>query len=145
MGRLFRFIVFSCFLLVFVLAKDPVSAQDLSGGIVREIIIEGNQRIETGTVLSYMVVKQGDAFDERRIDRSLKSLFATGLFGDVSLRRQGDTLIVSLVENPVINRIAFEGNSRITEEDLSLELSLRPRVIYTRSKVQNDVKVCRNC
>ena len=140
MGRLFRFIGFSCFLLVFVLAKDLVSAQDLSGGIVREIIIEGNQRIETGTVLSYMVVKQGDAFDERRIDRSLKSLFATGLFGDVSLRRQGDTLIVSLVENPVINRIAFEGNSRITEEDLSLELSLRPRVIYTRSKVQNDVK-----
>lgn len=107
---------------------------------MREIVIEGNQRIEAGTVLSYMLVKEGDAFDNRRIDRSLKSLFATGLFADVTMRRQGEALIVTVIENPVINRIAFEGNTKLKDDDLSIEISLRPRVIYTRSKVQNDVK-----
>ncbi|NQU57651.1 MAG: outer membrane protein assembly factor BamA [Rhodospirillales bacterium] len=115
-------------------------AQSEQGGVVREIVVEGNQRIEVGTVLSYMLLKEGDAFDNRRIDRSLKSLFATGLFADVTMRRQGESLIVNIIENPVINRIAFEGNSKLNDDDLSAELSLRPRVIYTRSKVQNDVK-----
>jgi len=115
-------------------------AQSGQGGVVREIQVEGNQRIEVGTIISYMLIKEGDAFDTRRVDRSLKSLFATGLFADVTIRRQGEALIVAVVENPVINRIAFEGNSRLKDDDLSAEISLRPRVIYTRTKVQNDVK-----
>lgn len=140
MGRSLRVIIFVCFSLVLGLAPSFSKAQSEQGGVVREIIVEGNQRIEAGTVLSYMLIKQGDAFDNRRIDRSLKSLFATGLFADVTMRRQGETLIVNIIENPVINRIAFEGNSKLKDDDLSAELSLRPRVIYTRSKVQNDVK-----
>ena len=92
---------------------------------MREIAIEGNQRIEAGTVLSYMQIKEGDAFDKRRINRSLKSLFATGLFADVTIRRQGEILIVNLIENPVINRIAFEGNKKLGDEDLSSELTHR--------------------
>ena len=140
MGRLFSVIVFVCFVLAPGLAPNAVSAQSAQGGVVREIVVEGNQRIEAGTVLSYMLVKEGDAFDNRRIDRSLKSLFATGLFADVTMRRQGESLIVNLIENPVINRIAFEGNRKLNDDDLASELSLRPRVIYTRSKVQNDVK-----
>jgi len=111
-----------------------------NSGSVREIIIEGMQRIEPGTVKSYLLIREGDAFDAARIDRSLKSLFATGLFADVTLRRRGETLVVSVVENPVINRIAFEGNREVTNEDLDAEVALRPRVIYTRTKVQNDVK-----
>jgi outer membrane protein insertion porin family len=139
-GRLFRVISFVCFILVPGLSPSISAAQSGQGGIVREIVIEGNQRIEGGTVLSYMLVKEGDAFDNRRIDRSLKSLFATGLFADVTMRRQGESLIVNVIENPVINRIAFEGNRKLKDDDLAAELSLRPRVIYTRSKVQNDVK-----
>lgn len=111
-----------------------------TSGTIREIVIEGAQRIEPGTVSSYLVVKVGDAFEPQRINRSLKSLFATGLFADVTIRRRGETLIVSVVENPVINRIAFEGNSALDNDILSAEVSLRPRVIYTRTKVQNDVK-----
>lgn len=110
-----------------------------SGEIVREIVVEGSQRIEPETIRSYLLIQEGDVFNPGRIDRSLKSLFATGLFADVSLRRQGDTLIVYVVENPVINRIAFEGNQRLDDETLDSEVSLRPRVIYTRTKVQNDV------
>ena len=102
--------------------------------------MRGAQRVDPGTVRSYMVIQEGDPFDPRRIDKSLKSLFATGLFADISLRREGDTLVVNVVENPIINRIAFEGNNEFENDTLQTELSLRPRVIYTRSKVQDDVK-----
>ena len=107
---------------------------------MREIVIEGAQRIEPETVRSYLLIREGDLFDVKRIDRSLKSLFATSLFADVTIRREGDTLVITVVENPVINRIAFEGNTALDDEVLSAEMSLRPRVIYTRTKVQNDVK-----
>lgn len=141
MRRLFRVIGFVCLLPFLGLALSDAAAQtDGDGDTVREIVIKGGQRIEASTILSYMLIKEGDAFDGRRIDRSLKSLFATGLFADVTMDRQGSALIVNVVENPVINRIAFEGNSKLKDDDLTVELSLRPRVIYTRTKVQNDVK-----
>ncbi|MCP4328810.1 MAG: outer membrane protein assembly factor BamA [Alphaproteobacteria bacterium] len=108
--------------------------------IVEAIRIEGAQRIENETVLSYMVIRPGDPFDPSRMDRSLKSLFATGLFSDVTLRREVNILVVRVVENPVINRIAFEGNRKLSNDDLSAEVQLRPRVVYTRTKVQNDVR-----
>lgn len=111
-----------------------------SSDIIREVIVEGTQRIEPATVRSYLLIRKGDAYKPSRIDRSLKSLFATGLFADVSIRKQGSSLIVTVVENPVINRIAFEGNGDISDENLDKEVTLRPRVIYTRTKVQNDVK-----
>lgn len=104
------------------------------------IVVEGNQRIEPETVRAYMTVKPGDPLDDGRIDDSLKSLFATGLFADVSIQRQGNTLVVRVVENPIINRIAFEGNRRVEDEALDAEVQLRPRQVYTRSKVQEDVK-----
>lgn len=109
-------------------------------GVIQAIEVRGAQRVDPGTVRSYMVIQEGDPFDPRRIDKSLKSLFATGLFADISLRREGDTLVVNVVENPIINRIAFEGNNEFENDTLQTELSLRPRVIYTRSKVQDDVK-----
>jgi outer membrane protein insertion porin family len=86
-----------------------------------------------------MTVAPGEPFDPAKLDQSLKNLFATGLFDDVSLRREGDVLVVAVVENPIINRIAFEGNSRLDDDTLSNEVQLRPRVVYTRSRVQNAV------
>jgi outer membrane protein insertion porin family len=115
-------------------------AQIPSGGVVSEIRIEGTQRVEPETVRSYLLVQPGDPFDADRIDRSLKSLFATGLFADVTLSREGDALIVRVVENPIINRIAFEGNHKLSDETLQSEVQLKPRVVYTRTKVQSDVK-----
>ncbi len=108
-------------------------------GTIQEIEVQGNQRIEAATVRSYLAVAVGDPFDPVELDRSLKNLFATGLFDDVSLRREGDRLIVAVVENPIINRIAFEGNRRLDDKTLEAELQLRPRVVYTRSRVQNAV------
>ncbi|HEX2116050.1 MAG TPA: outer membrane protein assembly factor BamA [Alphaproteobacteria bacterium] len=111
-----------------------------TGTVVQQIRVDGTQRIDPETVQSYMLIKPGDVADADRLDRSLKALFATGLFADVVLRQEGGTLVVRVVENPIINRIAFEGNRRINEEQLLTEVQLRPRVVYTRTKVQNDVK-----
>jgi outer membrane protein insertion porin family len=119
---------------------QPSSASQVPlGGTVREIRIEGTERIEPETVRSYLTVQPGDAFSTENVDKSLKSLFATGLFADVVLRRQGDALIVHVVENPIINRIAFEGNHKFDDKAISDELQLRPRTVYTRTKVQADV------
>jgi outer membrane protein insertion porin family len=121
-------------------AITPAFAQVEAGGTIREVRIEGTQRIEPETVRSYLLEQPGDTFDPERLDASLKALFATGYFADVNLRREGDTLIVKVVENPIINRIAFEGNKKFDDKALTDEMQLRPRVVYTRAKVQADVK-----
>jgi outer membrane protein insertion porin family len=121
-----------------VLAQGQEIGQ--ASGVVRQIVVEGNQRIEATTVETYLTVKLGDPFDPAALDQSLKNLFATGLFADVAMRRAGQTLVVRVVENPIINRIAFEGNQRIDDTQLGAETQLRPRVVYTRGKVQDDVQ-----
>ncbi|MBT3360023.1 MAG: outer membrane protein assembly factor BamA [Rhodospirillales bacterium] len=138
MRRYFIILLLAFGLLLPTFLAKQAGAQ--SGSVIREIVVEGGQRIESDTVRSYLLVREGDAFDPLRVNRSLKSLFATGLFTDVTIRRRGETLIVNVTENPVINRIAFEGNDRLDDEELGAEVTLRPRIIYTRSKVQADVK-----
>ena len=147
MSRIKRFLVSTCFVLIAgqiptlsVAQTAVVSAQLAQSSAVRQILIEGAQRIDPDTVKSYILIREGDNFDAVRLDKSLKSLFSTGLFADVSVDRRGDILVVKVVENPVINRIAFEGNDKIENDTLETEVTLRPRVIYTRTKVQNDVK-----
>jgi outer membrane protein insertion porin family len=119
--------------------RGPSLAQ-VGGGTISDIRVEGVQRIEPETVRSYLLIQSGDSWDDERVDKSLKALFATGLFADVNLTRIGNTLVVKVVENPIINRIAFEGNRKLDDKDLNAEIQLRPRVVYTRSRVQNDVK-----
>ena len=108
--------------------------------IIRQIVVDGVQRIEPTTVLSYLTLKVGDAFSPEGVNESLKTLFATGFFADVTMRRDGDTLIVAVVENPIVNRIAFEGNRRITDDIMQAEVQSRPRVVYSRQRVQDDVR-----
>ncbi|HEY1386752.1 MAG TPA: outer membrane protein assembly factor BamA, partial [Dongiaceae bacterium] len=123
------------------LALPGAIAQSISSGDpIQEIRIEGNQRIEPETVRSYMQINPGDPFDAKKIDQALKNLFATGLFADVNFRREADALVVQVTENPIINKLAFEGNKRIDDDALQNEVQLRPRVVYTQARVQADVK-----
>lgn len=115
-------------------------AQTFGAGVVSEIQVDGTQRIDPATVRSNMAVQPGQVADGDALDRSLKALFATGLFADVTIRRQGSALVVTVVENPVINRIAFEGNRRIEDEELAREVELQPRRVFTRTRVQKDVQ-----
>jgi outer membrane protein insertion porin family len=118
---------------------DPAPEVTETQDLIASVRIEGNQRIEEATIRSYLAVNVGDPFDPVELDESLKNLFATGLFDDVVLRREADELVVSVVENPIINRIAFEGNRRLDDATLESEVQLRPRVVYTRGRVQNAV------
>ena len=115
---------------------SPAAAQ----ARIAQVVVQGNQRIEADTVRSYMVVSQGDAFDPVRIDESLKALFRTGLFSDVQIFRQGSNLLVQVEENPIINRINFEGNREVDDDALLKEVQLRPRTVFTRARVQSDVQ-----
>jgi len=123
-----------------VLPVPQAQAQTAEGGVIEIIAVQGSQRIEPATIRTYLTVREGDTFDPARIDRSLKNLFATGLFADVTITRQTNTLLIRVVENPIINRISLEGNNKIKDEDLNKEIQLRPRVVYTRTKVQQDVE-----
>ena len=105
---------------------------------IADIRVEGNQRIEEGTIRSYMVSQPGENFDTERLDRSLKALYATGLFADVSIRRDGSTLVVRVSENPIINRIVFEGNKKLTDDNLRTAVQLRPRAVFTPALAQLD-------
>jgi outer membrane protein insertion porin family len=116
----------------------PAPGAVRAGGTIATIKVEGNQRIETGTILSYMLVQPGDPFDPDRLDRSLKTLYATGLFQDVRLNRDGDTLVVRLVENPLVNRVAFEGNHKLTDDQLRPEMQLKPRAVFTPALAEAD-------
>ncbi len=118
--------------------RGPRATPVAASGVIRSIRIEGNARIESGTILSYMLVQPGDPFDPDRLDRSLKTLYATGLFADVTLTRDGDTLVVKLVENPIINRVAFEGNHKLTDENLRGVIQERARGVYTPVMADSD-------
>ncbi|MDP9096612.1 MAG: outer membrane protein assembly factor BamA [Pseudomonadota bacterium] len=119
-------------------ARVAAPARVVPGGTITAIKIDGNQRIEESTIRSYMLVQPGDPYDPDRVDRSLKSLFSTGLFDDVSFQRQGGTLVVKVAENPIINRIAFEGNRKLTDEQLRAPVQLKPRSVFTPQLAQAD-------
>lgn len=116
------------------------TAYGQGGQTIRDIVVEGNQRIEVSTIQNYLTLQPGSAYSSSEADQSLKALFATGLFSDVNLRLQGNTLIVRVTENPVVNRILLEGNRRIQADQIRNELQLKPRQVYTRAKVQSDTQ-----
>ena len=115
-------------------------AETAPPALVRRIVVLGTQRIEPATILTYITLHEGDNYDEQAADRALKALFATGLFSDVKINWDGTTLTVHVVENPILNRVEFEGNSKVTTKDLEKEAQLKPRMVFTRAKVQSDVQ-----
>ena len=137
---MFRLRFLSCAALAFAIVLAFSGPPAIAQSVIGEVLVEGNERIEGDTVRSYLATTTGDAFDAREINDSLKNLFATGLFADATIRREGNALIVRVVENPIINRVAFEGNKRIDDDVLEAETQLRARVVYTRTRVQSDVQ-----
>lgn len=116
------------------------SSETTDAGVVSSVSIEGNQRIESRTIISYLGVKSGDRMTQSDIDNALKNLYATSFFSDVKLYRSGSTLVVRVVENPIVSKVVFEGNSKIETADLEKELELKARSVFSQDKVQSDVK-----
>jgi outer membrane protein insertion porin family len=117
--------------------RGPAAA---AGGTITAVQIQGNVRAEPETIRSYLQLKEGQTYDPAAADRSLKALFGTGLFADVVIDMQGSTLVVKVTENPIINRVAFEGNRKIEDDKLRDEVQSKPRQVFTRARVQADVE-----
>lgn len=107
---------------------------------VDEIRIEGNERIEPAAVETYLGIRRGADVGRDMLDTALKKLYDTGFFSDVWLDMNNGLLTVYVSENPSVNEVIFEGNLQIDKEDLEKEITLRSRSIYTRPKVQNDLR-----
>ncbi|MDP2373147.1 MAG: outer membrane protein assembly factor BamA [Reyranella sp.] len=125
---------------VLVFATTAHAQRGAPAGTITAVQIQGSVRSETETIRSYLQLKEGQPYDAAAADRSLKALFATGLFSDVVIDMQGSTLVVKVTENPIINRVAFEGNNKIEDDKLRDEVQSRARQVFTRARVQSDVE-----
>ncbi len=121
-------------------SAGPRAAPNQQGQVIRRVVVEGNQRVETSTVTSYMLIAPGSPFDAERIDQSLKALFATGLFADVQILQRDSDLVVRVVENPIISRVVFEGVKKVGQDDLEKEIQAKPRGVFTAARAQSDVQ-----
>ena len=121
-------------------APGQAPANAPRAGRVERIVVRGNERIEEGTVLSYLPVQAHTNVTDEQLATAHTALFQSGLFADVRLTLNGTDLIVEVVENPIINRVLFEGESALKEDKLRDEVSVRPRGVFTRARVQQDVQ-----
>jgi outer membrane protein insertion porin family len=121
-------------------AQPAPAAQAPGSGIIRSLTVQGNQRLEPETVISYMSLRLGEPYTPERLDEALRDLYATELFADVTIAG-ADTgnIVINVRENPVINRIILEGNKRLKDDKITPEIRLAPRQIFTRSKARADV------
>ena len=126
----FKKVVFFVFIFVGQSYAEPISSFQ----------VEGNQRIEVETILSYVPLKKGDSPSENDLDGTLKALYASGHFSDVSIKQIGSSLVINVVENPSINRIVFEGNSALSDKILNTEMRINPRELLDKSKIQMEVQ-----
>src|SRR6059058_6004154 len=117
------------------LMSVPAAAQT-----VASISVEGNRRVEVETIRSYFKPGPGGRLGQAQIDDGLKALIETGLFQDVRINQAGGRLVVTVVENAVIGRIAFEGNKKVKDEQLSAEIQSKPRGTFSRPMVQSDAQ-----
>ena len=117
----------------------PATSPAEQGDIIRTIAVAGAQRLEPQTIVSYIQLRPGDVYTAAAADQALKDLAATELFADFSISNDGGNVVITVVENPIINRIILEGNKRLKDDKILPEINLAPRQIFTRSKVRADV------
>ena len=125
---------------LFVAALGLLSVPTEAAAQARDVIeVQGNRRIDADTVRSYFHAAPDGRFDDAARDAALKALLATGLFDKVTIDRAGERLVVHLTEAPVLDRVAFEGNKKIQDKELSAVIESKPRGTLQRAVVQSDV------
>lgn len=108
---------------------------------VRDVDVKGLERVELETVMSYININKGETVSQDELDEAMKQLYSTGLFTDIVFDFKNTGLLtIKVVENPIINKRVFDGNDKLSDDLLEKEVSLAPRSIYSRAKVQEDVQ-----
>ena len=139
MKLIMNFSIIKIAIIIFLININMINAQNLDD-VISKILIEGNQRVEEETIYSYVNISKGDSFNPDKLNNTLKSLFSTGFFSDVKLVRDDSVLIIKVIENPIVNRVVFEGNKDIEDDVLKAEVSIKSRNLFTRTKIQGDVQ-----
>ena len=142
--RVVRGLAFNCLVLAGILVGACCVTVASSGVAVAQtassIVVEGSRRVEADTIRSYFKPGPGGRIGPEQEDEALKALLTTGLFADVRISHTGGRIVVNVVENPVINRVAFEGNKKAKDEQLTAEVQSKPRGTLSRPTVQADVQ-----
>ncbi len=124
-----------------VLTTISIASSSIAGAqTVSAVVVQGNRRVDVEAIRGYVQIKPGDRVDSVKIDDALKALYATGLFEDVKINVSGGKLIVTVIENVVINRVVFEGNKKIKDDALNAEVQSKSRGPLNRTTVQSDVQ-----
>lgn len=118
-----------------------VFASSLAAESIKGVQVKGSGRIDPAVVQSYLRSKVGDTYDVQLVNDDLKNLFATGLFSSVSFSFEGQQLIIRVVENPILNEIAFEGMSALPEEMVRKELHLESRQVFKKADIMKAVDI----
>lgn len=127
-------------ILTIILMTSEASAAPHSSSKITSISYSGNERITNPTIYAYLELDKGDVYTHEKADESIKALFKTGFFSDIKISFNNGVLAVKVVENPLISKIAFDGNKRLEDKDLLEELSMQPNTVFSYSKMQNDIK-----
>ena len=127
------------FFLILLFFSLIIYSKHLLSEIIKSIKINGNQRIDNETILSYVKITPNKDIHIMDLNIAFKDLFATDLFSEIKFEISNNVLLIDVKENPIINRIALEGNKRIKDEDVFPEINLKPRDIFTLNKVKNNL------
>ncbi len=142
--RWVRGLALSCAVLGGLLVAAGLGTVVVSGAAqaqsANSIVVEGNRRVEAATIRSYFHPGPGGRLGPAEIDDAIKALYSTGLFSDVHIGHAGGRLVVSVVENPVINQVAFEGNKKAKDQQLEAEVQSKARGTLSKPTVQADVQ-----
>ncbi len=111
-----------------------------TGALAQTVTVQGNQRVDAETIRSYYVVQAGEKLDQERINRGTRDLLATGQFRTVNASRSGNGVVVRVVENAIVNRVSFDGNSKIKTEILTGEIQTRSRGAFSQAQVDADAE-----
>ncbi|EAP91055.1 MAG: outer membrane protein assembly factor BamA [Oceanicaulis sp.] len=121
-------------------AEPSAETQQVRQQPILQILVEGNERVEADTILSYLLIQPGDLPNPRLINLSIQTLYSTNLFSDVRVAIDGASMVLFVEENPIVNRVILEGNRAIGDDKITDEIELQARAIFTRSRVQSDVQ-----
>ena len=132
-------VVFALFFVAFLIGTGQrAEAQSYR---FSSVAIEGNQRIETGTILSYAGIARNETVSAGQLNDAYQKILGSGLFEDVELVPQGSNLLIRVVEFPTINQIAFEGNDKIKDDDLAGFIQSKPRQVFSPTQAERDAGI----
>ena len=126
-----------------IVASSMVYASTAQAASFSSISVSGNVRVEAQTIKDYIGIKPGQAYSASDIDEAIKRLYSTGLFSDVSIRQNGGTLSISVVENNVINQVIFKGNKKIKDVNLANRTQLKGGGSLDANVMEQDAEVIR--